>query len=103
MCSNADVAAVVLFGSLARGDHGRRSDADLLVCLRSPRADRPRDRIPTFLAELLDAPVPVDVFPFTESELCARLRAGDRFLRRALVEGIVLAGSPPDSVLRQNP
>ena len=64
--SNPDVAAVVLFGSLARGDYGLRSDADLLVCLRAERADRPADRIPPFLAAFLGALVPVDVFPLTE-------------------------------------
>src|SRR5437867_2992594 len=65
---NPAVRAVLLFGSLARGDYCRRSDADLLICLRSTSGDRPMDRIPTYLEAFLDAPVPVDVLPLTEEE-----------------------------------
>jgi len=96
--SNPDVEAVVLFGSLVRGDYGRRSDADILVCLRAKRADRPADRIPCLLAAFLDAPVPVDVLPLTAEEVCARLQAGDPFWRRVLSEGWLLAGAFPSSL-----
>ena len=45
--ADADVQSIVLFGSIARGDCGRRSDADLLVLLKSDRNDRRMDRIPS--------------------------------------------------------
>ena len=94
---NADrrVLGIVLFGSLARGDYGRRSDADLLVWLRSPCRERPVDRIPTYLRAFLDAPVPVDVFPFTAEELGQRLDQGSPFWRRVRDEVLLLAGRTP--------
>lgn len=56
-----DVLAVILFGSLARGDHTGFSDADLLVVLS--RSDKPfLDRIPALLPRGVE--VQVDVFPF---------------------------------------
>jgi predicted nucleotidyltransferase len=82
------------YGSIARGDCGRRSDADLLVLLKSDRNDRRMDRIPEYLPAFLDAPVPVDVLPLTCGELQAEIKAGNPFWRRALAEGVLLAGEP---------
>lgn len=84
----------MLFGSIARGDCGRRSDADLLILLRSARHDRRMDRVPEFLRCFLDAPVPVDVFPLTRSEMRQEVEAGSTFWRRALSEALLLAGEP---------
>jgi uncharacterized protein len=78
---------VLLFGSVARGDFGARSDLDLLVILS--RSDKPfRDPVAEFLP---DPPLyPADLFPVTEDELRERLSAGDPFLRRAIDEGVRL-------------
>jgi len=91
------VDSVELFGSLTRGNHGVRSDADVLVRLKDPRSDRPTDRIPTYLASFLDAPVPVDVFPFTVGELRRLLDDGSFFWKRALAERITLASRGQDA------
>lgn len=62
------ILAVYLFGSRANGNFSARSDADLLIIVKNdPR--RPTDRIPDYLKLFLEAPVPVDVFPYTESEI----------------------------------
>ena len=61
------VLAVVLFGSLARGDHTAASDADVLILLRESQEDF-RDRIPRFLPVGLG--VGADVFPYTLEEAC---------------------------------
>jgi predicted nucleotidyltransferase len=92
--TDAEVQSIVLFGSIARGDFGRRSDADVLVLLKSDRHDRRMDRVPKYLPAFLDAPVPVDVLPLTCGELQAEIRAGNPFWRRALAEGVLLAGEP---------
>jgi len=92
--ADGEVQSVVLFGSIARGDCGRRSDADLLVLLKRDRDDRRMDRIPEYLPAFLDAPVPVDVLPLTCGELQAEIKAGNPFWRRVLAEGVLLAGEP---------
>jgi len=81
------VRRILLFGSLARGDFGARSDLDLLVILKdSPKTD------PERVADLLKyiSAYPTDIFPLTEAEIEARVGQGDPFLRRALSEGIIL-------------
>jgi predicted nucleotidyltransferase len=88
-----DVVRVILFGSLARGDHGPRSDADVLVVLRSSEQPRFFDRIPDLLGYFMATHVPVDVLPYTESELERMARDGNPLIRRALSEGIVLASA----------
>lgn len=80
---------MVLFGSLATGRATSRSDADLLIVLRA-HPDPARERIPEYLAAFLDAPVPVDVFPFTADEIAMRRARGNRFLETAEREGVDL-------------
>lgn len=79
--------AVVLFGSLATGNHTGSSDADLLVVVsesRRPFLDRAADFAPE------RAPLPVDTFVYTQAELAAEIAGGNGFLRRALREGTAL-------------
>jgi predicted nucleotidyltransferase len=91
--SRSDVEAVYLFGSLARGQHVPGSDADLLIVLREdPR--RFVDRVPEFLRAFLDAPLAVDVFPYTVEELADKQREGNLFVRQALAEAILLGAGP---------
>lgn len=90
-----DVQGVALFGSLARGDYSLRSDADVLVCLRFAREERPADRIPPFLEAFLEAPVPVDILPLTAAEIRRRLDEASPFWMRIQREAIILAGTLP--------
>ncbi|MEW5706428.1 MAG: hypothetical protein AB1743_06480 [Actinomycetota bacterium] len=61
------------------------SDADLLIVLKDSKV-RFIDRIPHFLFLFLDAPIPVDVFPYTEEEIKRVPLA-----KKAITEGTVLA------------
>ena len=82
-----EIDRVVLFGSLARGDAGPGSDADLLVVVN--HTDLP------FLERFVRyAPagvgIGVDVFAYTQSELQKMLAEGNPFIARALSEGVDL-------------
>mgnify|MGYP003860550799 CR=1 FL=1 len=59
------------------------SDADLLIVLKDSKV-RFIDRTPHFL--FLDAPIPVDVFPYTKEEIKRVPLA-----KKAISEGTVLA------------
>lgn len=89
---NPSVKKVLLFGSLARGDYTPHSDADVIVILYEDDR-RIVDRIPEFLKAFLPAPVPVDVFPYTEAELDRMLQQGNSFIQRAMREALTLAGN----------
>lgn len=82
-----NVLAVVLFGSLARGDHTAASDADLMIILQhsSLRFD---ERIPSFMPSNIG--VGVDVFPYTLEEARRAIEEGWGVVRVALEEGLVL-------------
>ena len=88
LASRSDVLEVSLFGSLARGDHVPRSDADIYVLLK---ADSRRfvDRIPEFLDCFSGAAVPVEVFPYTVHEV--EDMKNRRFIMTLEQEKIVLA------------
>ena len=88
------VARVVLFGSLARSEATIRSDADILIVL-SDHPLPPRERIPEYLDAFLDAPMPVDVFPFTAAELENRRDRGNPFIARIDREGLELVAGRP--------
>jgi len=90
-----EAQGVALFGSLARGDYSLRSDADILVCLRSAPVEKVVDRIPPLLAAFLEAPVPVDILPLTATEICQRLEDPSPFWSRIWREAILLAGTLP--------
>ena len=82
-----EIARVILFGSLARGDAVPGSDADLLLIL----ADSP---LPFLARSALYRPagvgMSVDVFAYTRAELDAMLTAGNAFIAQALKEGVAL-------------
>ena len=67
VASHSEVLEVSLFGSLARGNHGASSDADIYILLRSDER-RFIDRITEFLDHFSDVGVPVEVFPYTVEE-----------------------------------
>lgn len=84
-----EVEAVILFGSLARGEFGVGSDVDLLLVLRESSLPFP-DRIAAYLPEG-SVPVDVDVFPYTVEEV----RRGQPLAQEALRTGRVLWARRP--------
>ena len=91
LARHPELQRVILFGSFARGDYALYSDADLLLVLNSSKLPRFFDRIPDFIDDFLAAPVPVDIFPYTEEELRRMREQGNPLVRRMLEQGRVLA------------
>ncbi len=81
-----DIARVVLFGSLARGEARWHSDIDLVVVQRTDI--RAVDRIEAML-RLLQPRVDLDVIVYTPAEWDVRV-AEDAFARRVQREGRVV-------------
>jgi len=80
-----EIERVILFGSLATGRAVPGSDADLLVLLT--HSHHPfLARIPLYRPE--GCQIPVDVFPYTQTEREEMQASGNVFLKRALAEGI---------------
>lgn len=89
---DANIAVVILFGSLATGGATPSSDADLLVVLRhDPR--RVIDRVPHYTRPFEGLGLALQVLPWTEAELATRVTEGDPFAREIVRTGIVLAGT----------
>lgn len=86
----ADVLEVRVFGSLARGDAGPGSDADVLIVLRDGAAPF-LERIPPLARALSGAGIGCDIVAYTEAELIASQARADRFARTIHDEGLVLA------------
>ncbi len=85
---------MLLFGSLAHGLAGPRSDADLLIEVVSSSRAELRDRIPEMLEALRPLPCPVDLFILTTEEL-ASPAASIGVVREALERGIDLLDLTP--------
>ncbi|MCE7743200.1 MAG: nucleotidyltransferase domain-containing protein [Candidatus Heimdallarchaeota archaeon] len=83
------VVDIVLFGSIARGDFGLYSDADVLIILEKSNKKRYFDRIPEFSGYFNVSHLYVDIFPYTDEEI-RRMKKNNLFIRRALEEGISL-------------
>ena len=81
------VRAVVLFGSLARGEATAMSDADVLILLSE--ASQPFDqRIPYFLRSGVN--ISLDLYPYTLAEAIEALRGGGSVVAVAVREGLWL-------------
>ncbi len=80
---------IILFGSIARGDYGLYSDADVLIILEDSDKERFFDRIPELIDFFMILPIPVDIFPYTIKEI-ERMKHNNLFIKRALTEGIKL-------------
>jgi predicted nucleotidyltransferase len=87
------ITRVVLFGSLVHGTPSPRSDADLIVIVRTSPHAHGRDRIPDMLAALAPLPCPIDLFVLTEAEVESGLAARSPLLREALGHGLDLLES----------
>lgn len=81
--------AVVLIGSLARGDYTAFSDADVVIVV-DEAPDRPQDRVLDFL----DPTLTLDVEPrvYTAEELLRMAREGRRLAEEVVEHGKLLAG-----------
>lgn len=77
---------IILFGSLARGEAGPRSDLDLIALL--PAAHSSREWMRRVYAEV-DRKIACDILAYSEQEFPDVL-AHSRFLRQAVREGKVL-------------
>lgn len=78
------VLAVVLFGSLARGDATAASDADVVIILSDWPAPF-HDRVPDFLRPGIG--LAMDVFPYTLQEALSGLQGRQGIVPVALREG----------------
>lgn len=86
-----EVEEVILFGSLARGDHGIYSDADVLIILSDSSYKRYFDRIPRYTSAFAEFDMSVEVFPYTRAELSRMRESGNLFIKSILQEGISLS------------
>ncbi len=88
-CVERGARAVILIGSLARGDYTAFSDADLVIVV-DDASPRYIDRV----AEFLDPSLSIDIEPrvYTVKELIEMARRGARVVREVVEIGKVLAG-----------
>jgi len=81
---------IILFGSAARGEAHPDSDIDLLIIKKETPyfgADRIRE-----LSRLIERNIAVDFLVYRPEEWEQRLKMGDPFLKRILLEGKILYG-----------
>jgi predicted nucleotidyltransferase len=86
-----EIEEVILFGSLARGDYGTYSDADVFIVLSDSPHKRFFDRIPKYTFAFISYDMPVEVFPYTRIEIGKMVENGNLFITNALREGISLS------------
>jgi len=81
---------IILFGSAARGEFRRDSDADFLIIKKDTPfygAERIRE-----LSRLIERNIPLDLLVYRPEEFEKRLEMGDPFLKAIMKEGKVLYG-----------
>ncbi|HWP37154.1 MAG TPA: nucleotidyltransferase domain-containing protein [Gemmatimonadales bacterium] len=99
--ADPNITAVILFGSFITGGATPSSDVDLLVVLRED-ARRVLDRVPDYAQRFEGLGVAVQVFPWTEAEIRARLAAEDAFAADIVRTGTRLAGTwQPETPVRR--
>ncbi|MBC7130080.1 nucleotidyltransferase domain-containing protein [Candidatus Bathyarchaeota archaeon] len=81
--------AVILVGSLARGDYTAYSDADIIIIVKDSK-DRPIDRITKYL----EPKASIDIEPrvYTLKEIQAMIENETRIIEEIAKNGILLAG-----------
>jgi len=84
---SAELAFIVLFGSMARGDWSRGSDYDVLIGLCGDDNKRLLDRMAEFTPAVRIA---LDVFPYSQSEWHHMFTDRHPLLLEALEDGVVL-------------
>ena len=86
---NNNILAVVLIGSLARGDYTAFSDADLVVIVKEDHR-RFLDRITEFIDPTLG--IDIDPMVYTLSEMKEMSKRNSRLVKEIKEYGILLAG-----------
>ena len=83
-------SAVILIGSLARGDYTAFSDADVVIVYNTDVSFWDRG------AEFLDPSLSIELQPlvYTEGELLSMARAKRRVVKEIVGLGVLLAGDP---------
>lgn len=83
-------SAVILIGSLARGDYTAFSDADVVIVYNTSASFLDRG------AEFLDPSLSIELQPlvYTEGELLSMARAKRRVVKEIVGLGVLLAGDP---------
>ena len=90
LADDSDVVEVRLFGSIARGDAGPGSDADVIVLLRKSTLPF-LERSAVYARRFSEVGIGCDVFAYTVDELEEMRRQGRRLVEAADREGIALA------------
>ena len=91
VASGKDVLGVLLYGSLARGNHAPGSDGDLIIVV-SESNEEPAERAVQFRTPRIG--LPVDLTVYTEAELSRLITEKLPFLKQAMTEGRWLATAP---------
>ncbi len=78
---------VLLFGSQARGDVTVHSDIDIIIIKDTQK--RYKDRVKVLLTATKPR-IPVDLIVYTPQEFRHMVRVGNRFVEKALRDGVVL-------------
>jgi len=93
--SSADpnVAAIYLFGSLARGNYGPGSDADILIVEHLASTPRQIDRPLRYIDAFSRLAVPVDIVVLTVEEVAGMRAEGRLFIREAIDGAIALTST----------
>jgi predicted nucleotidyltransferase len=89
--ANENMLAIVLIGSLAKGDHTAFSDADIVVIVREDLR-----RIIDRSANYIETKLGIDVEPrvYTLEEIMKMCRERRRIIEEIVRHGILLAGDP---------
>lgn len=96
--------AALVYGSVARGEDTWRSDLDvLLVTGTADDARRAAERIWQRDGDLLRRYGVISVRALSRDELTERVRSGERWLVEALREGVIVRGTSPQRLLREQP
>ena len=91
--SKKNITAIVLFGSVARGDFTEKSDIDVLIVYRNKNIKKDVDHLVDTLLDTYDIHV-VPVF-LTEMEIQERIKKFDNFIIALINEGQLLYGEAP--------
>ncbi len=84
-----NIAAIALFGSLARAEATPSSDADILVILKQHFQKRWFDRIPEYSDMFSNTSLPTEVFPYTIREIHKMMKQTG-FIQTVIKEAIPL-------------
>ena len=99
---NVPLNVALIYGSVARGEDTWRSDLDVLLV--TPTADDARRAAECLWqrdADLLRRYGVISVQALSRDELAARVQRGDKWLVEALRDGVVVRGTSPRRLLRE--